>query len=138
LYLAGGHGTCADYIDNKELDKAISDAYNSGKCVVAADCHGPVGICGATKKNGEPLIKGLAVTGFADSEEKAVGLDKAVPFLLESKMKELGAKYSKENDWNPCAVCDESGDGVLVTGQNPASSRKAAEKVLEMIKKVSK
>mmetsp|Transcript_19934 Transcript_19934/g.48806 ORF Transcript_19934/g.48806 Transcript_19934/m.48806 type:complete len:209 (-) Transcript_19934:429-1055(-) len=133
LYLAGGHGTCKDFVENKELDKVISDAYYS-KCIVAADCHGPVGICGAKKKNGEPLIKGLAVSGFADTEEKAVGLAEKVPFLLESKMKELGGKYEKKGDWQVCISCDTS-EGTLVTGQNPASSKAVAEKVLELLKK---
>eukprot|EP00469_Lotharella_globosa_P011318 CAMPEP_0167788014 /NCGR_PEP_ID=MMETSP0111_2-20121227/9782_1 /TAXON_ID=91324 /ORGANISM="Lotharella globosa, Strain CCCM811" /LENGTH=241 /DNA_ID=CAMNT_0007679799 /DNA_START=67 /DNA_END=792 /DNA_ORIENTATION=+ len=138
LYLAGGHGTCTDFVDNKVLDKAISDAYASGKTVVAADCHGPVGICGAVKANGEPLVKGLEVSGFTDSEEKAVKLEKLVPFMLETKLKDLGGKFKGVADWQVCVSCDTSGDGVLVTGQNPGSSLACAQKVLEQIKAVSK
>lgn len=35
------------------------------------------------------------MTGFSNSEEKSIGMDKKVPFLLEDKLKELGAKYEK-------------------------------------------
>ncbi|GAB5356846.1 hypothetical protein AAMO2058_000323700 [Amorphochlora amoebiformis] len=135
IYLAGGHGTCVDFVDNKILNKALAEAYESGKCVVAADCHGPVGICGVTLKNGDPMVKGLEVSGFTDDEERAVKLEKIVPWLLESKLVELGAKFIKKDNWAVCVSCDTSGEGILVTGQNPGSSHACAQKVLEMIKK---
>lgn len=128
MYMAGGHGTCVDFVENEQLHAAIAQMYNAGK-IVAADCHGPVALCHVTKPDGSPLIKGLKVTGFADSEEKAVQLDSIVPYMLESKMKELGAVYEKADDWNP-KVCV---DGKLVTGQNPQSSEACAEAVIHLV-----
>eukprot|EP00472_Partenskyella_glossopodia_P003259 CAMPEP_0197531984 /NCGR_PEP_ID=MMETSP1318-20131121/38073_1 /TAXON_ID=552666 /ORGANISM="Partenskyella glossopodia, Strain RCC365" /LENGTH=233 /DNA_ID=CAMNT_0043088403 /DNA_START=87 /DNA_END=788 /DNA_ORIENTATION=- len=133
IYLAGGHGTCVDFVENKVLDKALSDMYAAGK-VVAADCHGPVGLCGAKKSNGEPLVKGLTVSGFTDDEEKAVGLTGIVPFLLETKLKELGGKYVKKDNWAVCVSCDSSGTGTLITGQNPGSSKACAAAVVTALK----
>lgn len=129
IYLVGGHGTCVDFVDNAKLTKLIENAYGLDK-VVAADCHGPIGLAGAKKKDGTPLVQGLAVTGFTDSEEEAVGQTAIVPFLIESKFKELGAKFERSDDWNSHVAVD----GNLVTGQNPQSSEALAAKVVELIK----
>jgi len=128
IYMSGGHGTCVDYIDNPALKAAIESMYASGK-VVAADCHGPLCLVDCVKPDGSPLVKDKTVTGFANSEEVAVKLDKVVPFLLETRFKEQGAKYEKEDDWN-VKVCV---DGNLVTGQNPQSSEACAKAVINLL-----
>jgi putative intracellular protease/amidase len=121
LYIPGGHGCCTDGINNPVLKKAIEDMNNAGRLVTAV-CHGPIALAECTKSDGTPLVQGLVVTGFSDSEE--------VPFLIESRFKEQGAQYEKaDNDWAP-KVCV---DGNLVTGQNPASSELAAKKVVELL-----
>ena len=130
IYLAGGHGTCTDFTDNKTLKSAIEGMLAAGK-VVAADCHGPIALAQCSKPDGSPLVQGLCVTGFCDSEEAAVGQTGNVPFLIETKFKELGAKYEKAADWNPKA----SVDGNLVTGQNPQSSEACAKAVIAKFKK---
>jgi putative intracellular protease/amidase len=75
------------------------------------------------------MVKDKHVTAFSNSEERAVGLDKVVPFLLEDKLKERGALYSKGPDFS----CYLQLDGKLVTGQNPASSGPAAEALLRLL-----
>lgn len=97
IYLAGGHGTCTDFVDNPQLKSMIEGMLAAGK-VVAADCHGPIALAQCCKPTGEPLVQGLTVTGFCDSEEAAVQLTDKVPFLIETKFKELGAKYEKGGD----------------------------------------
>ena len=77
IYLAGGHGTCVDFVDNALLTKTIETQYAAGK-PVAADCHGPIALCGCVKPDGTPLVKGLNVTCFTDTEEAAVGLTEKV------------------------------------------------------------
>lgn len=129
IYLAGGHGTCTDFVGSEPLKKAVETLYAADK-VVAADCHGPIGLCHCNKPDGTPLVAGKVVTGFADTEEDAVQLTSIVPFLLESKMKELGGKYEKADDWNS-KVCV---DGKLVTGQNPQSSDECAAAVIELLR----
>ena len=84
MYLAGGHGTCVDFINNPSLKSAIETLFNADK-VVACDCHGPIALADCVKADGSPLVKDKVVTGFADSEEMAVQLDKIVPFLVESQ-----------------------------------------------------
>jgi putative intracellular protease/amidase len=129
IYLTGGHGVDVDYINNPVLKAAIEKLYASGK-IVAADCHGPIGLVDCVKPDGSALAKDKMVTGFADSEEKAVQMDHLVPFLLETRFKEQGATYEKTEDWG-VKVCV---DGNLVTGQNPASSEECAKAVIKLLK----
>mmetsp|Transcript_15752 Transcript_15752/g.36463 ORF Transcript_15752/g.36463 Transcript_15752/m.36463 type:complete len:232 (-) Transcript_15752:149-844(-) len=130
LYLPGGHGCCGDFVDNADVKSAIETTHSAGK-IVAVVCHGPIALAECVKADGEtPLVKGLTVTGFSDTEEAAVGQTDNVPYLIETRFKEQGAKYEKaESDWSS-HVCV---DGNLVTGQNPASSTAAAEKVVELL-----
>ena len=101
-----------------------SRMYADGR-VVAAVCHGPGGLIRAKKPDGTPLVAGLRVAGFTNEEEAAVGLQDVVPFALETTLRELGGKHEKGASWAPFAVRD----GLLVTGQNPASSRRTALEV---------
>lgn len=128
IFLPGGHGTCVDFVGNPALKKAVEDMYTSDK-IVAAVCHGPVGLVECKKADGSPLVKGLKVAGFSDSEEVAVQLQAIVPFLLETKLKELGAEYEKGDDWNS-KVCVA---GKLITGQNPQSSEEVAKEIVAML-----
>lgn len=128
IYLAGGHGTCADYVGNATLKAAVELLYKENK-IVAADCHGPIGLAHCEKPDKTPLVQGKTVTGFTDSEEKAVGLVDKVPFLIETKFKEQGAKFEGGPDWAP-KVCI---DGNLYTGQNPASSEQLATAVAKAL-----
>ncbi|KAK3247309.1 hypothetical protein CYMTET_11649 [Cymbomonas tetramitiformis] len=123
VYFAGGHGTCADFPDNPTVISIVETMYAAGK-VVGVDCHGVLAVTNCVKPNGEPLVKGLQVTAFTDAEETAVGLHEKVPFLVETKMKELGADFCAGPDWgvNVCVA------GKLVTGQNPQSSAKCAQR----------
>ncbi len=132
LYMAGGHGTCVDFINNPTLKHAIEKVYQAGK-VVAADCHGPICLTDCTQADGKtPLVKGKVVTGFSNAEEEAVQLTKLVPFLIETKFIEQGAKYEKTETLWASKVCV---DGNLVTGQNPGSSEECAKAVVSILKK---
>jgi putative intracellular protease/amidase len=82
-------------------------------------------------KNGDFLVKGKKVAGFKNSEEEGVKLQDIVPFLVENVLKQNGAQYQSGDDWKPFIVTD----GLLITGQNPASSEGVAEKLLEYLKK---
>jgi len=128
IYLAGGHGVCIDFIGNKTLKDAIETVYKRGK-IVAADCHGPIALAECCKSDGTPLVQGMTVTGFTDSEEAAVSLTDKVPFLIESRFKEQGAKFEKGDDWKSHIRVD----GNLYTGQNPASSEALAEAVAKAL-----
>lgn len=128
ILLPGGHGTMFDYPQNAALARLVVDFDAPGK-VVAAVCHGPAGLVGARKADGTPVVAGRRVAAFTDSEERAAGLDKAVPFLLETRLKELGARHESGPDFKPFALRD----GNLVTGQNPASAEPLAKLVMEAL-----
>jgi putative intracellular protease/amidase len=125
LFYPGGHGPMWDLALDPHSNELVESFYKAGK-TVAAVCHGPAVLHNA-KIKGEPLVKGKRVTGFTNSEEDAVELTKVVPFLVEDELKRLGARFEKADDWQSFVVTD----GNLITGQNPASSAAAAQKVLE-------
>ncbi len=127
IFLPGGHGTMWDLPESAELAARIGQAYDSGK-TVAAVCHGPAGLVAAKRADGSPLVAGKQVCAFTNEEEEAAELTKEVPFLLETRLAELGAKIVRGPRFQSCAVRD----GKLVTGQNPASSARVAELVLEV------
>ena len=97
--------------------------------VIGAVCHGPSGLVNVTYKDGTPLVKGKKVTSFTDEEERELELDRHMPFLLESKLREKGGVFVSGKKWTDFSVRD----GNLVTGQNPQSSLSTAEKVVEAI-----
>jgi putative intracellular protease/amidase len=130
LFLPGGHGPMWDLSSDGNMKKIVEDFY-SDKKIVSAVCHGPAGLLQATDRNGNSILKGKKITGFTNNEEFAVGLTKAVPFSLENRMKELGGKFEKGQDFKPFIVSD----GQLITGQNPKSALPAAEKVVEILGK---
>ena len=129
IFMCGGYGTCIDFHTNPPLKAAIESMYNANKTVVAV-CHGPVCLVDCVKEDGTPLLEGKEVTVFSDAEEEMAGMVDKLPFLVESKFRELGAKYVKATDPWVSHVC---ADGNLITGQNPASSIGCAKKVISML-----
>nr|WP_269448703.1 type 1 glutamine amidotransferase domain-containing protein [Metabacillus kandeliae] len=128
IFLPGGHGTMFDLPDNLKLQELIKELFEAGK-PVAAVCHGPAGLTGAYLTDGTPLVKGKRVTGFTNEEEKATGLDIHMPFLLETKLREMGAKFEDSPEWSEHVVVD----GNLMTGQNPQSTSAAAKAMIELL-----
>ncbi len=106
----------------------IENFYNHQK-PIAFVCHAPAALVHVKAENGEPLVKGKHLTSFSNSEEEAVKLTKIVPFLLEDELKN-GAHYMKASDWTSYV----KQDGLLITGQNPASSEAVAQLLLKTLK----
>ncbi len=128
IFLPGGHGTMFDLPNNTDLQTRIRQFAETGK-VIAAVCHGPAGLVGVTLTNGQPLVKGKRVTGFTNDEERAVKLDDKIPFLLEDRLRELGAEFIGLPLWSDHVVQD----GTLITGQNPQSGISAAKAVINAL-----
>ncbi len=129
IHYVGGHGTMWDFPQNQTLAEIAEKIYQNGG-VISAVCHGPAGLLNIKLPDGSYLIDGKKVAGFSNAEEKAAGLTEVVPFLLEDKLKERGANYSEGKKFTEHVVQD----GRLITGQNPQSATKMAEKVLELLK----
>lgn len=128
VFLVGGHGAMWDFPHNAALGRLIMQLHESGR-VVGAVCHGPAGLIAARRDDGTPVVKGVRLNSFTDEEEQQVGLADTVPFLLESRLKQLGARFEKSSPFRGCAVHDQG----FVTGQNPRSSRAVAERMLAVI-----
>ncbi|CAM3772830.1 type 1 glutamine amidotransferase domain-containing protein [Alkalicoccus chagannorensis] len=128
VFLPGGHGTVFDFPDSLMLQKLIKDHYENG-AVVGSVCHGPTSLVHVTLSDGTPLVKDKKVNAFTDEEEKDMGLESAVPFLLESTLREKGAEFVRGDNWTDFSVRD----GRLVTGQNPMSSQSTADKIVEAL-----
>lgn len=127
VFYPGGHGPLWDLAEDPQSITLIEAFAAAGK-PVAAVCHAP-GVFRHVTHNGAPLVSGRHVTGFTNTEEAAVGLTDVVPFLVEDELKRLGGRYEKLADWQSLAVTD----GLLVTGQNPASSAAAAKALLLLL-----
>ncbi|CAN1600151.1 type 1 glutamine amidotransferase domain-containing protein [Pseudomonas sp. B21-028] len=130
LVYPGGHGPLWDLRDDPVSVALIESLSASGK-PVATICHAGCALLGARRSDGRPLVEGLQVTAFSDSEEAAIGLDNAVPYLVETDMRALGAVYSKAGDWESHVVVS----GSLVTGQNPASSLGVANALMKLLER---
>ncbi|HBG07130.1 MAG: dimethylallyltransferase [Geobacteraceae bacterium GWC2_58_44] len=129
IFFPGGHGPLWDLAGSAASVALIEDFVNADK-PVGAVCHAPAVLVNARGKGGEYLVKGKHVTGFSNAEEEAVGLTEVVPFLLENRLKLRDAIFSRAAKWAAYVQVD----GKLVTGQNPASSRPAAEELLKLIR----
>ncbi|AHL74306.1 dimethylallyltransferase [Stutzerimonas stutzeri] len=129
VFYPGGHGPLWDLAGNA-TSIALIESFIQTRKPVAAVCHAPAALVDVRGVDGEYLVKGKRVTGFTNAEEEAVQLTDVVPFLLEDKLKALGGDYSKGPDWSSYVVVD----GLLVTGQNPASSAEAARALLKLLK----
>ena len=130
VFYPGGHGPLWDLAESKDSAALIEDFYNNGK-PVSFVCHAPAALKKVKNTDGEPLVKGKKVTGFTNTEEELVKLTDVVPFLVEDMLKENGGIYSKKGDFETYAI----EDGLLITGQNPASSEKVAELLYHQLKK---
>jgi putative intracellular protease/amidase len=129
VFIPGGHGPLWDLAGNAAL-KELLEKFNQAGKPIAAVCHGVAALISIQEPGGKRMIQGKRLTGFSNSEEELAGLCEVVPFLLESRLLSLGAFYSKGHDYASYVITD----GNLVTGQNPASSGEAAERVMTMLR----
>lgn len=128
VFYPGGHGPLWDLAEDPASIALIAATLAAGK-PVALVCHAPGVLRDVKAVNGDPVVQGKAVTGFTNTEEQAAGLTQIVPFLVEDMLRANGGNYAKVADWQPYVVKD----GLLITGQNPASSAPAAKELLEQL-----
>lgn len=127
IFFAGGHGTMWDFPQSDSVRHSIARHYTNGG-VIGAVCHGPAALLGV-EIEGSPLVQGKQVAAFTNEEEAAVGLTDAMPFLLESELRELGADFVKAPNFQSKVAVSER----LVTGQNPASATAVAEAIVKLL-----
>jgi len=125
VFYPGGHGPLWDLAEDASSIALIENMLTAGK-PVATVCHAPAVLRHPKAADGKSVVHGKSVTGFTNTEEAAVGLTDVVPFLVEDMLIKNGGKYAKGEDWQPFVQTD----GLLITGQNPASSAPAAKALL--------
>ena len=130
LFYPGGHGPLWDLAEDATSIALIERFVALGK-PVGAVCHAPGVLRHVKAADGTPLVHGKRVTGFSNSEEAAVELTDVVPFLVEDMLKDHGGVYGRAADWHSHVEVD----GLLVTGQNPASSDASAEALLTLVER---
>lgn len=128
LFLPGGHGLMFD-LANDLLLKEIVEYFYEHKKLISAVCHGPAGLILAKDIEGNSILKDKKITSFTNKEEWIVKLTEDVPFLLETKLRELGAKFEDAKPWSEHVCVDEN----IITGQNPQSALLLAEHVVEYL-----
>ncbi|MCR9215458.1 MAG: type 1 glutamine amidotransferase domain-containing protein [Proteobacteria bacterium] len=128
VFYPGGHGPLWDLAEDRH-SIALLEHFAANELPIAAVCHAPGVFRHVIGPNGRSIVDGHRVTGFTNSEEEAVGLEKVVPFLVEDMLMSNGARFSKQADWTPYTVVD----GTLITGQNPASSLGVSDELVRML-----
>jgi len=128
VFFPGGHGPMFDLGNNVDAHRIARKMFEDGK-IVAAVCHGPVGIVNMKLSNGEYFVKGRNVTGFTNAEEDEVKMTAHMPFLLEDAVKKNGGNFFGGPNWAENVIQD----GKLITGQNPLSARLVAKKIVEAL-----
>lgn len=127
IYLPGGHGPMEDLARDADLGRLLADAVRDGK-IVAALCHGPAALLSTAGEDAFPFA-GRRLTVFTDDEERQGGLKDAVPYFVESRLRELGAIVEPGPAWTSKVVVD----GTLITGQNPQSTVETAQQVAKTL-----
>ncbi|CAD6907956.1 unnamed protein product [Tilletia controversa] len=131
IYYPGGHGPMFDLPVDKHSQELIKNFFESGR-PVSAVCHAPAVYSDVKLSDGSYILKGRSVTSFTNDEEEQAGLTKAIPWLLETRLIERGAKFEKAGPWQARVVVDKDDEGrILISGQNPASSAPLAKALLK-------
>jgi putative intracellular protease/amidase len=133
VFYPGGHGPLWDLAEDEDSIALIESFIAAGK-YVALVCHAPGVLRHVKAASGQPLVEGLRVTGFTNTEEEAVGLTQVVPFLVEDELKAKGGVFSRGEDWASYVVSD----GLLITGQNPGSSTEAAKLLVQKVQEAAR
>lgn len=128
VFYPGGHGPIWDLAVDNNSGILILDFLDAGK-PVALVCHGPAALISA--ENQRPgFLKGKNISAFSNTEETLVGRSGNVPYLLQSKLEELGAEV--KTALLPFLSHVEQ-DGLLITGQNPLSAGPTAKALIELL-----
>lgn len=133
LYFPGGHGTMWDLPDNEDVQNAVRRMFEDRK-LIAAICHGPAAFVNVKLSDGSWFVAGKTLAAFTDEEEKHVGKDGLMPFMLASTLEEKGATIRMADKFGESVAID----GRLVTGQNPASAKRLGEAMVDVLKEQAK
>ena len=123
VFFPGGYGQLWDLASDSKVIRSI-EHWIGEQTPVAMVCHAPGILRDAKKENGEPLVKGMKITGFSDAEDDELDLSRHLLFSLERALTINNGHYVRsDRNWSPNVIQD----GALMTGQNPASAAPLAD-----------
>ncbi|WP_030845694.1 type 1 glutamine amidotransferase domain-containing protein [Streptomyces griseus] len=126
VFYPGGHGPMEDLAVDPVSGALLTRFLASGK-PLALLCHAPAAAFAARNEDGSWPFTGYRMTGLSNLEEKFNSFGRKAIWLLEDRLRESGAVYSKARlPLRPYVVVDRN----LYTGQNPPSSESLAERVV--------
>jgi putative intracellular protease/amidase len=117
IFYPGGYGVLFDLAQHAGF-AAVAKAIHQRGGWLSAVCHGPAGLLPVTDASGGCVLAGRLVTSFTREEEIAYGTIEKIPYLLEQRLVDAGARFVRVAAWGENGVVD----GRVVTGQNPASA----------------
>ena len=128
IFVPGGLAPMVDMPENPLLKQVVRETYER-QAVVGAVCHGPVSLLNVRLSSGAYLVDGKNIASFTNEEEENYARED-VPFELETALTNQGALFHAVKPWEPNSITD----GNLVTGQNPASAKGVAQKMIKLLK----
>lgn len=127
IFIPGGLAPMVDMPEAPLLKEVIAKTYERN-AVVGAVCHGPVSLLNVKLSNGSYLVNGKNIAAFTTEEEDNYARQD-VPFDLQTALTSQGAIVQVTAPWSANSLTD----GNLVTGQNPASAKGVAEKIIAIL-----
>lgn len=139
IVVVGGEGPMFTFEAATNLHAKFAEFYAAGR-ICAALCHGVAVLRYVRLPDGEPLVAGRTVTGFADVEEDFADRSMwdagvlpsdshIMPWRVEDELRALGANFVQAGRWKGFAIRD----GNLITGQQNFSGGETADLVIESL-----
>ncbi|MDJ0337319.1 type 1 glutamine amidotransferase domain-containing protein [Cryobacterium sp. PH31-O1] len=128
VFYPGGHGPMEDLAVDAVSGSILTEALDTGR-IVGVLCHAPAALLAAKRVDGSWPFSGYRMTGFTNAEETLGGLAPKAPWLVQSRLVELGADFVAGESFAAHLEIDRN----LFTGQNPASSADLAGAIIKAV-----
>lgn len=135
VYLAGGWGAAFDLGVSEDLARQVTRA-DELDLVIGGVCHGPLGLCGATGRDGRPLVEGRRISAVTDKQVRELGIE-STPQHPETELRRRGARFESTSRFRDPFANHWVVDGNLVTGQNQNAAPAVAREMMKLVARES-
>ena len=131
VVIPGCRGAMFDLPENRQLERIICEVYEKEQGLICTIGHGAAALINVKKQSSnEFLVKNRKLTCFSDREEKEMQMDRVLPFMIEDRLKERGARIEIAEPNKSKVVVDER----LITAQNSSSIKEFVQQISENLK----